>query len=139
MLQSISKNGLMKMGRRKGNTNDRKKVIVADCMKQIAKKNIRHRDWCEYATSTYDITVRRAEMLWSEAWTELRSQFAKEAEINMIQAVARLDDLYAEAAESGYDYNSRINILREKHKLLGLHTEKQEIKQEVSLRFDFDE
>ena len=139
MLQSISKNGLMKMGRKAGNTNDRKKAMVADAMKLIAKKNIRHRDWVEHATTTYDITVRRAEMLWSEAWTELRSQFAKEAEINMIQAVARLDDLYAEAAESGYDYNSRINILREKHKLLGLHTEKQEIKQEIALRFDFDE
>jgi hypothetical protein len=127
------------MGRKVGNTNDRKKAMVADCMKLIAKKNIRHRDWVEHATKSYDITVRRAEMLWSDAWKELRAQFAKEAEQNLIQAVARLDDLYSEAADSGYDYNSRINILKEKHKLLGLHTEKQEIKQEVNLRFDFDE
>ena len=67
------------MGRRKGNTNDRKKVIVADCMKLIAKKNIRHRDWVEHATKTYDITTRRAEMLWSESWTELKKTFQKDA------------------------------------------------------------
>ena len=127
------------MGRKTGNTNDRKKAMVADCMKLIAKKNIRHKDWVEHATKTYDITVRRAEMLWSEAWTELRGQFAKEAEENLIQAVARLDDLYDEASKSGYDYNSQVNILKEKHKLMGMYTEKQEIKQEVSLRFDFDE
>ena len=71
--------------------------------------------------------------------TELRSQFAKEAEENLIQAVARLDDLYDDASKAGYDYNSQVNILKEKHKLLGLHTERQEIKQEVSLKFDFDE
>ena len=127
------------MGRKAGNTNDRKKAMVADAMKLIAKKNIRHRDWVEHATTTYDITVRRAEMLWSDAWTELRSQFAKEAEENLIQAVARLDDLYDDASKAGYDYNSQVNILKEKHKLLGLHTERQEIKQEVSLKFDFDE
>ena len=127
------------MGRKVGNTNDRKKAMVADCMKLIAKKNIRHKDWVEHATQTYDITVRRAEMLWSDAWKELRGQFAKEAEENLIQAVARLDDLYDEASKSGYDYNSQINILREKHKLMGMYTEKQEIKQEINLKFDFDE
>ena len=127
------------MGRKVGNTNDRKKAMVADCMKLIAKKNIRHKDWVEHATKTYDITVRRAEMLWSDAWKELRGQFAKEAEENLIQAVARLDDLYDEASKSGYDYNSQINILREKHKLMGMYTEKQEIKQEINLKFDFDE
>ena len=127
------------MGRKAGNTNARKKAMVSDCMKQIAKKNIRHKDWCEYAVEKYDITVRRAEMLWSDAWKELRSQFAKEAEENLIQAVARLDDLYDEASKSGYDYNSQINILKEKHKILGMYTEKQEIKNEVSIKFDFDE
>ena len=127
------------MGRKAGNTNARKKAMVSDCMKQIAKKNIRHKDWCEYAVEKYDITVRRAEQLWSMAWEELRSQFAKEAEENLIQAVARLDDLYDEASKSGYDYNSQINILKEKHKILGMYTEKQEIKNEVSIKFDFDE
>jgi len=127
------------MGRKAGNTNARKKAMVSDCMKQIAKKNIRHKDWCEYATEKYDITVRRAEMLWSDAWKELRGQFAKEAEENLIQAVARLDDLYEEASKSGYDYNSQVNILKEKHKIMGMYTEKQEIKNEVSIKFDFDE
>lgn len=91
------------MGRKVGNTNARKKAMVSDCMKQIAKKNIRHKDWCEYAVETYDITTRRAEMLWSMAWEELRAQFAKDAEENLIQAVSRLDDLYEEASKSGYD------------------------------------
>ena len=127
------------MGRKAGNTNARKKAMVSDCMKQIAKKNIRHKDWCEYATEKYDITVRRAEMLWSEAWEELRAQFAKEAETNLIQAVARLDDLYEEASKSGYDYNSQVNILKEKHKIMGMYTEKQEVKQDIAIRFDFDE
>ena len=127
------------MGRKAGDTNERKKAMVSDCMKQIAKKNIRHKDWVEYATETYNITVRRAEQLWSMAWEELRSQFAQEAETNLIQAVARLDDLYDEASKSGYDYNSQINILKEKHKILGMYTEKQEIKQEIDIKFDFDE
>lgn len=127
------------MGRKAGDTNARKKAMVSDCMKQIAKKNIRHKDWCEYAVDTYNITVRRAEMLWTMAWEELRGQFAKEAEENLIQAVARLDDLYQEASKSGYDYNSQVNILKEKHKIMGMYTEKQEIKQEVDIRFDFDD
>ena len=127
------------MGRKAGDTNARKKAMVSDCMKQIAKKNIRHKDWVEYATETYNITVRRAEQLWSMAWEELRSQFAQEAETNLIQAVARLDDLYDEASKSGYDDNSQINILKEKHKILGMYTEKQEIKQEIDIKFDFDE
>jgi len=127
------------MGRKNGDTNARKKAMVSDCMKQIAKKNIRHKDWVEYATDKYNITVRRAEQLWSMAWEELRAQFAKEAEENLIQAVARLDDLYDEASKSGYDYNSQINILKEKHKILGMYTEKQEIKQEIDIKFDFDE
>ena len=127
------------MGRKAGDTNARKKAMVSDCMKQIAKKNIRHKDWCEYAVDTYNITVRRAEMLWTMAWEELRGQFAKEAEENLIQAVARLDDLYQEASKSGYDYNSQVNILKEKPKIMGMYTEQQEIKQEVDIRFDFDD
>ena len=127
------------MGRKVGNTNARKKAMVSDCMKQIAKKNIRHKDWCEYATEKYDITFRRAEMLWSMAWEELRAQFAKDAEENLIQAVSRLDDLYEEASKSGYDYNSQVNILKEKHKIMGMYTEKQEVKSEVNIKFDFDE
>ena len=127
------------MGRKAGDTNARKKAMVSDCMKQIAKKNIRHKDWCEYAVETYNITVRRAEQLWTMAWEELRAQFAQEAETNLIQAVARLDSLYDEASKSGYDYNSQINILKEKHKILGMYTEKQEVKNDISIRFDFDE
>ena len=127
------------MGRKSGDTNARKKAMVSDCMKQIAKKNIRHKDWVEYASETYNITVRRAEMLWTMAWEELRGQFAKDAEENLIQAVSRLDDLYEEASKSGYDYNSQVNILKEKHKIMGMYTEKQEIKQEVNINFDFDE
>jgi|14BtaG_2_1085337.scaffolds.fasta_scaffold00454_9 hypothetical protein len=127
------------MGRKAGNTDARKKAMVSDCMKQIAKKNIRHKDWVAYATDAYDITTRRAEMLWTMAWDELRAQFAKDAEVNLIQAVSRLDDLYEEASKSGYDFNSQVNILKEKHKIMGMYTEKQEIKQEVDIRFDFDE
>jgi len=127
------------MGRKNGDTNARKKAMVSDCMKLIAKKNLRHKDWVEYATDKYNITVRRAEQLWTMAWDELRAQFAKDAEVNLIQAVSRLDDLYEEASKSGYDYNSQVNILKEKHKIMGMYTEKQEVKQEVNIKFDFDE
>jgi type I site-specific restriction-modification system R (restriction) subunit len=73
------------------------------------------------------------------AWDELRAQFQKDAEVNLIQAVARLDSLYDEVSEAGYDYNTRANVLRDKHKLLGLYTEKQEVKSDINIKFDFDE
>ena len=128
----------MARGRKPGNTNDRADAMRADCIRKIADENISHKEWCEYASEQYDITVRRAEMLWSDAWKIIREKFQKDAEDNLVQAVMRLDTLYAEARKSGYDYNSQVNILKEKHRLLGLGKEVQEIKQEVNLKFDFD-
>ena len=50
----------------------------------------------------------------------------------------RLDDLYSKATKEGGDWNTRNNILKERHKLLGLGKENIEIKSEVALKFDFD-
>ena len=50
----------------------------------------------------------------------------------------RLDDLYTKATKEGGDWNTRNNILREKHKLLGLGKENIEVKGSVALSFDFN-
>jgi hypothetical protein len=49
----------------------------------------------------------------------------------------RLDDLYTQATEQGGDWNTRNNILKERHKLMGLGVEKHEIKSDIKLSFDF--
>ena len=129
----------IQMSKKVGNTNARAKAIVADCIKKISRDNCSHKEWCEYAVEQYKITTRRAEMIWSDAWKDIKEKFQKDAEVNLMQAVARLDDLYSQATEQGGDWNTRNNILKEKHKLLGLGVEKHEVKQDIALRFDFDE
>ena len=126
------------MGRKKGNTDARARAIVSDCIRKISRDNTSHGDWCRYAVEEYKITTRRAEMVWSKAWEEIRDRFANDAETNLLQAVARLDDLYSQATEQGGDWNTRANILRERHKLLGLGVEKHEVKNDIKLSFDFD-
>ena len=125
------------MPRKKGQTNDRARAIISDCIRKISRDNISHGDWCRYAVKEYKITTRRAEQIWSEAWKEIRDRFAKDAETNLLQALARLDDLYRDATEKGGDYNTRSNILRERHKLLGLGVEKHEHRVDTKLSFDF--
>ena len=140
MLQSILENGLNKMSSKKrGQTSARKDAMVSDAIKRIAQDNISHNEWCKYASEKYEITIRRAEQLWSDAWREIRDKFAQDAETNLLQAVARLDDLYSQASEQGGDWNTRNNILTSKHKLLGLYVDKQEHTVETKLSFDFGE
>ena len=127
------------MSKKTGSTNDRAKAIVADCIRKIAEDNISHKDWCEYASQTYKITIRRAEQIWSEAWTEIRSKFTQDAETHLVQALARLDALYSDSVKSGYDYNTRLNILREKNRLLGISVDKHEVKSDIKLSFGFSE
>ena len=126
------------MGRRAGNTDARARAIVSDCIRKISRDNISHGDWCRYAVEEYKMTTRRAEMVWSKAWEQIRERFAKDAEDNLLQALARLDDLYSIATEQGGDFNTRANILRERHKLLGLGVERHEHKVDSKLTFDFD-
>tara|TARA_R110001632_G_scaffold2063_2_gene9139 strand:- start:947 stop:1339 length:393 start_codon:yes stop_codon:yes gene_type:complete len=126
------------MARKNGATTARKQAQVSECMKKIAEDNISHKEWCEFATEQYDVSVRWAEKLWQEAWIEIRNKFAVDAETHLQQAVMRLDDLYKKATQEGGDWNTRNNILKEKHKLLGLGKENIEIKSEVALKFDFD-
>ena len=126
------------MSRKNGSTAARKEAQVSDCIRMIAEDNSSHKQWCDYATQQYDVSVRWAESIWSEAWKEIRNKFAVDAEQHLQQAVMRLDDLYTKATKEGGDWNTRNNILREKHKLLGLGKENVDIKSEISLRFDFD-
>ena len=125
--------------RKPGNTNDRAKAIVSDCIKKIAEENISHKNWCEYAVENYKITTRRAEQVWSIAWGDIRQQFAVDAEQNLQQAVIRLDALYIEARKSGYDYNTQVNILKEKNRLMGLGKEVHEVRSDIKLSFGFSE
>ena len=106
------------MPRKKGQTNDRARAIISDCIRKISRDNISHGDWCRYAVKEYKITTRRAEQVWSSAWTDIRDRFAKDAETNLLQAVARLDDLYLQASEQGGDWNTRNNILTSKDKIV---------------------
>ena len=125
------------MSRRSGQTKDRYLAMKADLKKKIAEENIRHSEWCRYAVETYDITTRRAEMLWSESWKELREKFQNDAGESLVQSLARLDALYADSRKSGYDYNTQLNILREIHKIKGLHIDRQEVTSTNKLSFDF--
>jgi len=127
------------MGRKAGDTNKKAEAHINECIVFITRDSISHGDWCRYAVENYKMTTRRAEMIWSKAWVVLRERYQKDAEENLTQALLRLDDLYRKATEEGGDWNTRANILREKNKLLGLHTEKIETKSEVNLKFDFDE
>jgi len=125
------------MGRRKGNTNARGQAMKDDCIKQIVDKNMGHNDWCRYCVEKYECTTRRAEMIWQDAWKIMRENFEKDRDEKLLQAVTQLDSLYAEATKKDYDFNSKINILKQKHRLLGLDVQKQEIVQQTKLSFDF--
>ena len=127
------------MARKKGQTNNRGKAIVSDCIRKIAEDNISHKLWCEYAVENYKITTRRAEQIWSIAWSEIREKFAVDAEQHLQQAVLRLDSLFAEARKSGYDFNTQLNVLREKNRLLGLGKEVHEVKSDIKLSFGFSD
>jgi hypothetical protein len=120
-----------------GQTHDRSKAIISDCIRKIARDNYSHGEWCKYAVDQYKITTRRAEQIWSEAWTDIKDKFAADAEANLMQALMRLDDLYIQTTEQGGDWNTRNNILRERHKLMGLGVEKHEVKSTINLSFDF--
>lgn len=126
------------MPRKKGQTAARAQAIVDDAIKKIARENISHGDWCRYAVDKYSITTRRAEQIWSKAWEGIRDRFAQDAETNLLQALSRLDDLYIQATERDGDWNTRNNILKERHKLLGLGIERHEHKIDSKLSFDFD-
>jgi len=126
------------MARKNGSTTARKEAQVSDCIRMIAEDNVSHKHWCDYATKQYDVSVRWAESIWSDAWKEIRNKFAVDAEQHLQQAVMRLDDLYTKATKEGGDWNTRNNILREKHKLLGLGKENIEVKGSVALSFDFN-
>jgi hypothetical protein len=126
------------MARKNGSTTARKEAQVSDCIRMIAEDNISHKHWCDYATKQYDVSVRWAESLWSDAWKEIKQSFAKSAEESLQQAVLRLDALYADARKRDADWNTLSNLLREKHRLLGLGKENIEIKSQVKLSFDFN-
>ncbi len=126
------------MARKNGATTARKQAQVSECMKKIAEDNISHADWCRFATKQYDVSVRWAEKLWSDAWKEIRDRFATTAEESLQQAVMRLDALYTDARKRDADWNTLSNLLKEKHRILGLGKETIEVRGAVDIKFDFN-
>jgi hypothetical protein len=126
------------MGRKPGSTDDKKEAILAECIMLIAEKNITHGDWIRYTADKYQFGQRWAEKLWSEAWSRIKEKYSAKADENLTQALLRIDSLYADARARDADWNTLSNILKERHRLLGLGKENVEVKSEVSLKFDFD-
>ena len=46
------------MARKNGSTTARKEAQVSDCIRMIAEDNSSHKQWCDYATQQYDVSVR---------------------------------------------------------------------------------
>jgi len=126
------------MPRKPGSTDDKKEAILNECIMLISEKNLSHGDWCRYAESNYNFSTRWAEKLWSEAWGRIKEKYSHKADENLTQALLRLDTLYADARQRDADWNSLSNLLKEKHRLLGLGKENIEVKSQVKLSFDFD-
>ena len=126
------------MGRKPGSTIDKKEAILSECIMLIAEKNISHGEWIRYTADKYQFGQRWAEKLWSEAWTQIKEKYSQKADENLSQALLRLDTLYSDARNRDADWNTLSNILKERHRLLGLGKENIEVKSDVSLRFDFD-
>ena len=126
------------MPRKPGSTDDKKEAILNECIMLISGKNMSHGDWCRYAESKYNFSTRWAEKLWSEAWSRIKEKYSHKADENLTQALLRLDTLYSDARERDADWNSLSNLLKEKHRLLGLGKENIEVKSQVKLSFDFD-
>ena len=126
------------MPRKPGSTDDKKEAILNECIMLISEKNMSHGDWCRYAESKYSFSTRWAEKLWSEAWGRIKEKYSHKADENLTQALLRLDTLYSDARERDADWNSLSNLLKEKHRLLGLGKENIEVKSQVKLSFDFD-
>jgi len=126
------------MPRKPGSTDDKKEAILNECIMLISEKNMSHGDWCRYAESKYNFSTRWAEKLWSEAWGRIKEKYSSKADENLTQALLRLDTLYADARQRDADWNSLSNLLKEKHRLLGLGKENIEVKSQVKLSFDFD-
>ena len=126
------------MPRKPGSTDDKKEAILNECIMLISEKNMSHGDWCRYAESKYNFSTRWAEKLWSEAWGRIKEKYSHKADENLTQALLRLDTLYSDARERDADWNSLSNLLKEKHRLLGLGKENIEVKNSVRLSFDFD-
>ena len=126
------------MPRKPGSTDDKKEAILNECIMLISEKNMSHGDWCRYAESKYNFSTRWAEKLWSEAWGRIKEKYSSKADENLTQALLRLDTLYSDARERDADWNSLSNLLKEKHRLLGLGKENIEVKSQVKLSFDFD-
>ena len=126
------------MPRKPGSTDDKKEAILNECIMLISEKNMSHGDWCRYAESKYNFSTRWAEKLWSEAWGRIKEKYSHKADENLTQALLRLDTLYADARQRDADWNSLSNLLKEKHRLLGLGKENIEIKSHTKLSFDFD-
>jgi uncharacterized membrane protein YgaE (UPF0421/DUF939 family) len=127
------------MGRKVGSTNAMREIILQDCMRCIIDGGVSAREWQKIAKEKHNIGQRQAYRYWKAAWEYTREKYDEERDDLVAASVAKLDRMFDEVSKQGYDYNTQLNILREKHKLLGLYIEKQQIGIGVdkNIKFDF--
>lgn len=125
------------MGRKLGSTNAMREIVLQDCIKCIIDGGVSAREWQKIAKEKHNIGQRQAYRYWKMAWEYTREKYDEERDDLIAASVAKLDRMFDEVSKQGYDYNTQLNILREKHKLLGLYIERKEIQQSSDIKFDF--
>jgi len=127
------------MGRKKGSTNAMREIILQDCIQQIIKGGISARDWQGHAKEKHNIGQRQAYRYWKKAWEYTRERYDAQKDDLIAQSVAKLDKMWDDVEKGGFSPQTQLQILKEKHKLLGLYVERQQIELggNNSISFDF--
>jgi hypothetical protein len=126
------------MGRKKGSTNAMREIILQDCIQCIIKGGISARDWQSHAKEKHNIGQRQAYRYWKRAWEYTRERYDAQKDDLIAASVAKLDKLFDDAEMAGLPPRTQLAILKEKHKLLGLYVERQQIELGGSNSISFD-
>ena len=105
----------------------------------ITSTSVSWTQYKEWAVEEYGVHARTAQRYWKGAWKRINEIYSEdEIRQQTQQAVMKIDKLYAEAMQEKGDYNSRINMLKERARLLGLGKTNVNVTGDVKLSFDFD-
>ena len=126
------------MGRKKGSTNAMREIILQDCIQCIIKGGISCRDWQSHAKEKHNIGQRQAYRYWKKAWEYTRERYDAQKDDMIAASVAKLDKLFDDAENAGLPPRTQLAILKEKHKLLGLYVERQQIELGGNNNISFD-
>ena len=134
----INKEKVIKMGRKKGSTNAMREIILQDCIQQIIKGGISARDWQSHAKEKHNIGQRQSYRYWKKAWEYTRERYDAQKDDLIAASVAKLDKMFDMSEKEGLSPRTQLSILKEKHKLLGLYVERQQIELGGSNSISFD-